>query len=106
MEYDLHHIENHPDFKGLKVNEGIPQPPPVSEDSVRRFLQKRKKPLTAEEYTVGILNGDIPLLSKAVTLVESSRPDHQEVAREIISRCLPHSGRSVRVGITVVPGAG
>ena len=106
MEYDLHHIENHPDFKGLKVNDGIPQPPPVSEDSVRRFLQKRKKPLTAEEYTVGILNGDIPLLSKAVTLVESSRPDHQEVAREIISRCLPHSGRSVRVGITGVPGAG
>lgn len=106
MKNDSHHIENHPDFKGLKVNEGIAQPPPVNEDSVRRFLQKRKKPLSAEGYAEGVLRGDITLLSKAVTLVESSRPDHQQVAREIIRLCLPHSGRSVRVGITGVPGAG
>ncbi len=106
MKYDAHHIENNPDFKGLKVNEGIAKPPSVSEDSVQRFLQRRKEPLSAEMYTEGILNGDIPVLSKAVTLVESSRTDHQQVAREIIRLCLPHSGRSVRVGITGVPGAG
>ena len=106
MKYDSHHIENHPDFKGLKVNEGIDQPPAVNEESVRRFLQKRKKLMSAEEFTDAILNGDIPVLSKAVTLVESSRPEHQEIAREIIRRCLPYSGNSVRVGITGVPGAG
>ena len=106
MKYDSHHIENHPECKGLKVNEGIDQPPAVNEESVRRFLQKRKKLMSAEEFTDAILNGDIPVLSKAVTLVESSRPEHQEIAREIIRRCLPYSGNSVRVGITGVPGAG
>ena len=100
------HIENHPGFIGLKVNEGIEQPAPVSEDSVKRFLQKRKRQHTPDEYVEGILKGDITLLSKAVTLVESSRADHQSVAREVITKCLPYSGKSIRVGITGVPGAG
>ncbi len=106
MKSDSHHIENHPDFKGLKVNEGVEQPPVVNEDSVRRFLQKRRKSISVEEYVGGILEGNIPLLSQAVTMVESSRPDHQSMAREIIGQCLPHSGQSLRVGITGVPGAG
>ena len=100
------HIENNPDFKGLKVNEGIEQPAPVSEESVKRFLQNRKKKHSANEYVEGVLNGDITMLSKAVTLVESSKPEHQLLAREVVSRCLPYSGKSVRIGITGVPGAG
>ena len=62
--------------------------------------------MTVEEYVEGILKGNMPVLSQAVTLVESSRPDHQELAREILRQCLPYSGKSVRVGITGVPGAG
>ncbi len=46
------------------------------------------------------------ILSQAVTLVESSRPDHQEKAQAIIEQCIPYSGNSIRVGITGVPGAG
>jgi len=106
MKQQSSHIENHPDYKGLKVNEGIEQPAPVSEESLKRFLQKRKKHLSADEYVEGILKGDITLLSKAVTLVESARPDHRLIAGEIISRCLPYSGKSLRIGITGVPGAG
>jgi LAO/AO transport system kinase len=106
MKKSTKHIENHPDFIGLKVNEGIEQPAPVSEDSVRRFLQKKRRQHTPDEYLEGILKGDITLLSKAVTLVESSRPDHQLIAREVITKCLPYSGKSIRVGITGVPGAG
>jgi len=106
MKFDDHHIENHSDFKGLKVNAGIEQPPSVSEDSVKRFLQKRKRQLSADAYVEGILNGNIPLLSQAVTMVESSKPEHQVIAQEIIRRCLPYSGKSIRVGITGVPGAG
>lgn len=45
-------------------------------------------------------------LSKAVTLVESLAPAHQQLAREVIEKCLPHSGKSRRIGITGVPGAG
>ncbi len=106
MKQQSSHIENHPEYKGLKVNEGIEQPAPVSEESLKRFLQKRKKHLSADEYVEGILKGDITLLSKAVTLVESARPDHRLIAGEIISRCLPYSGKSLRIGITGVPGAG
>jgi LAO/AO transport system kinase len=74
--------------------------------SVRSFLGKKRTIFPAEDYVSGILGGDTTLLSRAVTLVESSRPDHQKVAREIISKCLQHSGKSVRIGITGVPGVG
>ena len=46
------------------------------------------------------------MLSQAVTLVESVNPGHQAKAQEVIDKCLPHSGRSVRIGISGVPGAG
>ena len=101
-----HHPENDPEYKGLNVNSGIDQPDSVSHDSVKRFLDKKRKVLSPEAYVEGILNGDITLLSKAVTLVESSKKEHQQVAQEIIKQCLPHSGKSVRVGITGVPGVG
>ena len=101
------HIENDPEFGGLTVNEGIEPLPSVSEDSVKRFLKnKKKKTLSVAQYVDGILNGDITILSQAVTLVESSKPDHQEIAQEIIVKCLPFSGNSVRIGITGVPGVG
>lgn len=105
-EKDTHHIENNPEFEGLKVNQGIEQPAPVSNASVKRFLKKKRKLLSADEYVKGILAGDITLLSKAVTLVESAKPDHQKLAQKVIEQCLPHSGNSIRVGITGVPGVG
>lgn len=46
------------------------------------------------------------LLSRAITLIESSRNDHQELAQEIIEGCLPHAGNSIRIGVTGVPGVG
>jgi LAO/AO transport system kinase len=102
----VEHIENNSEYKGLKVNKGIQPPEIVNNDSVRRFLTKKRKLLPADEYVNGILKGDIPLLSRAVTLVESSKPEHQKIAQEIIEKCLPHSGNSLRVGITGVPGVG
>lgn len=101
-----HHIENDPNFKGLKVNEGIPRPESVSHESVKRFLNKSRNLLPVNNYVSGILSGDITLLSKAVTLVESANAKHQQLAQEIITKCLPHSGNSIRVGITGVPGVG
>ena len=102
-----HHIENNPEYLGLNVNQGIEPLPPVNEDSVRRFLKnKRKNTLSVQQYVDGILKGDITILSQAVTLIESSRPEHQEIAQEIIVKCLPFSGNSIRIGITGVPGVG
>lgn len=100
------HFENESGFQGLKVNDGIAQPESVNSESVKRFLNKNRNLLPAGDYVEGILRGDITLLSKAVTLVESSNPKHQEIAQEIIKLCLPHSGKSVRIGITGVPGVG
>jgi LAO/AO transport system kinase len=100
------HFENNSDFKGLKVNEGIQQPDSVSNNSVKQFLTKNRKLLSVEEYVNGIVKGDVAILSKAVTLVESSNIKHHEIAQQIISKCLPYSGNSVRIGITGVPGVG
>ncbi|MFW6370373.1 MAG: methylmalonyl Co-A mutase-associated GTPase MeaB [Bacteroidota bacterium] len=100
------HIENNPEYKSLNVNQGIEQPGPVDNHSVKRFLGKKRKLLPVNDYVSGILDGNVALLSKAVTLVESSRPEHQEIAQQVILKCLPYSGHSVRIGITGVPGVG
>ncbi len=100
------HPENNPEYKGLKVNRGIEKMPTVNPDAAKNFINRKRTLLTADEYVTGIINGDIIILSRAVTLVESSRSDHQVIAQEIITKCLPYSGRSIRIGITGVPGAG
>jgi LAO/AO transport system kinase len=101
------HIENEEHYKGLTVNRGIVHPESFNENSVKRFLKNKKKAgLSADASVKGILEGNITILSQAVTMVESSRKDHQEIAQEIIFKCLPYSGKSVRIGITGVPGVG
>lgn len=101
----MEHPENNEAYKGLTVNKGIEQP-----STVNPYLKNRKRPqrrqFTVGEYVEGILKGDITVLSQAVTLVESLRPEHQAVAQEVIEKCLPYSGNSIRVGISGVPGAG
>jgi LAO/AO transport system kinase len=58
------------------------------------------------DYITGIRSGNIALLSRAITLVESTLPAHQELAEQIVEQCLPFTGNSVRIGITGVPGVG
>ncbi len=71
-------------------------------------MLKGTKPglLTAKEYAEGIKSGNRTILSKAITLIESSLPKHQKLADDIMELCLPFSGNSIRVGITGVPGVG
>ena len=97
------HPENDPQYKGLTVNKGIAQPPSVNPYMVR---VKRKRTLTSGEYVEGILKGDISILGQAVTLVESTLPEHYALSQEVIEKCLPYASRSARIGITGVPGAG
>jgi LAO/AO transport system kinase len=54
----------------------------------------------------GILQGNRVILSQAITLIESTRLDHQDIAQEVIEACLPHAGKSLRIGITGTPGVG
>lgn len=67
--------------------------------------RQRHEP-TVEEFVEGIRSGDRRLLSRAITLVESSRPEHEKLAHEILDRCLGSGGDSIRVGVTGAPGAG
>ena len=101
----MEHPENSEEYKGLTVNKGIEQP-----SIVNPYLKLRKKPRRREfsvgEYVEGIVKGDVTVLSQAVTLVESVKPEHQAIAQEVIEKCLPYSGNSMRIGISGVPGAG
>ncbi len=99
----MEHPENDSQYTGLTVNSGVVQPPIVNP----YLTKKRRKPLPpASELVEGILKGDVTMLSRAVTLVESLAHDHYALAQEVIEKCLPYSGNSRRIGITGVPGAG
>ena len=68
---------------------------------------RKKKPLPdPEAYLEGIRAGDRVLLGQAITLVESQKPEHAPLARQLVEACLPLSGRSIRIGITGSPGVG
>ena len=101
--YKSEHPENDPAYKGLSVNQGVDKAPVVN--PYRQQKIKREQ-YTADQFVAGILKGNITMLSQAVTLVESSLPEHQLIAQEVIVKCLPHAGKSIRLGITGVPGAG
>jgi len=90
----------------MRVNKGIEKPPSINKDAVEAFVKKRQKLLTADQYVDGILSADRVILSKAITLIESSLPQHYDFAQKIIERCMPYSGNSIRIGITGVPGVG
>ena len=100
----MEHPENNAEYKGLTVNGGVEQPSIINPYLKRNRYRRRE--LSAAEMVEGIVRGDVTVLSQAVTLVESVNPDHQAKAQEVIEKCLPYSGRSVRVGISGVPGAG
>lgn len=101
----MEHPENSDEYKGLTVNKGIEQPSTVNPYLKSHHLPRRRE-LSVPDYVEGILRGDVTILSRAVTLVESVRPEHQALAQEVIEKCLPYSGNSVRIGISGVPGAG
>lgn len=74
--------------------------------SLNPALRPRSRSIDADALREGILQGDQLQLSRAITLVESSRPDHQQLARELVEACLPHSGQSTRLAVTGAPGVG
>ena len=59
-----------------------------------------------EYYTQGVVSRNRLVMAKTITLIESTLPAHQEMARAVMDRLLPHTGKAVRLGITGVPGAG
>ena len=99
--YEKEYLDHHHD-SALNVTEGVESQPVVNP----YFVRKKRRSMSTDEYVQGILDGNITILAQAITLIESNNPQHYAQAQEIIERCLPHSGKSVRIGITGVPGAG
>jgi len=98
----MNHPENSQEYKGLQVNSGVTSAPTVNPYRRRHAAVN----LSVNDYVEGIRKGDVSILGRAVTLIESMAESHQSIAQEVIEKCLPYSGHSRRVGITGVPGAG
>ena len=90
----------------LKEQEGVSQPEITNTSSIKNIKQKRKAQPTVDALVEDILKGDITALSRAITLVESKNTSHLEKANTIIKSCLPYANKSIRIGITGVPGVG
>ena len=102
--YALENNTNKP--SALNEKSGITAPESVSSVVVKNIRQRRTVQPSADDLTKGILNSNITSLSRAITLVESTNMDHLTKANSIINACLPHANKSIRIGITGVPGVG
>ncbi len=90
----------------LTEKDGISQSEITNKSSIENIQQKRKTQPSINELVSQILEGNITALSRAITLVESTNPYHLKKANTIIKHCLPFANKSVRIGITGVPGVG
>ncbi|HAJ98558.1 MAG TPA: methylmalonyl Co-A mutase-associated GTPase MeaB [Bacteroidales bacterium] len=90
----------------LRVNPGIEQPASINNDALRKYKSRKKSVMNADDFVDGVLSGNRVVLSRAITLVESALDAHYRLAQQVIEKCLPHSGQSLRIGITGVPGVG
>ena len=90
----------------LFVNKGIEQPSSVNDELIIKYKKNKIQLEAVDFYLKGIFEGSITHLSRAITLIESTLPEHQELGQQIIEKCTPFSGKSLRIGITGVPGVG
>jgi LAO/AO transport system kinase len=92
--------------KALQEKKGIATPDILSSKAAKAIQEKRSKTPSVETLTKGILLGNVTSLSQAITIIESTAKKHRETAEEIIKSCLPNANKSIRIGITGVPGVG
>ncbi|MFP5471764.1 MAG: methylmalonyl Co-A mutase-associated GTPase MeaB [Bacteroidia bacterium] len=80
--------------------------PQQRKEIISKIKEHSSKLLTAGDYFNGIKKGDVSVLGQAITLIESSLEKHRTIAETLIEKCLLISGKSIRIGITGVPGVG
>lgn len=90
----------------LSEQEGISTSEITNAKAVSKLKAKRKSKRDTQDLINSLLDGNITALSQAITIIESKHTKHQEQAHQIIKACLPHANKSVRIGITGVPGVG
>lgn len=90
----------------LKESEGVSNPETTNASSIAKIKSNRKGLPDVDTLFSGILNHDISALSRSITLIESTNPKHTQLANILLKQCLPHTSKSIRIGITGVPGVG
>lgn len=93
--------ENAGDQYAVRVVKGV-----EATESNHKENHIKRKEISIDDYVNGVLKSDRNILGRAITLIESNNPSHHDTAQEVLKKLLPHSGKSLRIGITGVPGAG
>ncbi|WP_309087605.1 methylmalonyl Co-A mutase-associated GTPase MeaB [Domibacillus sp.] len=86
--------------KSNTSHDGMTVPPP------KRFRKKNRPLPEPASLAAAVRSGSVTDLAKAITCIESSTPAHFEYSEQLLQLLLPHTGNSIRIGITGVPGAG
>ena len=86
--------------------EGIEQPKTLSTEAAEKLKKARKQKQTIPDLISELIVGNKTALSRAITIIESTATKHQSQAKQLIEGCLPNANKSVRIGITGVPGVG
>ncbi len=88
--------------KGLSTNSDVHSPGSINPG----YRKKTGSRLSANDFVKGIRKGDRTVLSRAITLIESSKAEDRSLGEEVLEMCLPFTGNSVRIGVTGFPGSG
>ena len=84
----------------VNIIKGIDNKLPIAKKEIKT------KKITEEEYVKGVIVDNRNILARCITLIESNSEKHRITSEKILSKLLPHSGNSIRIGISGVPGAG
>lgn len=90
----------------LSTKKGVVKPQNILKSSIKRIQNNKAKNISISHYVKNITKGDVSFLSRGITLVESQNSDNTKKATQLLEACLPYANKSVRIGITGVPGVG
>ncbi|MDA9343787.1 methylmalonyl Co-A mutase-associated GTPase MeaB [Algibacter sp.] len=90
----------------IHKKEGVSISEITNASSIKSIKDKRKAEIDVDALVTSILKKDVTALSRAITLIESKNTKHKNIADTILKKCLPHANKSIRIGITGVPGVG
>jgi GTPase len=90
----------------LSTKKGVVKPNSIHKSLIKKIKQNKTAQPSVKSFVNNIVKGDISYLSRAITLVESQNNTHHKKAMQLLEACLPFTNKSVRIGITGVPGVG
>ncbi len=95
-----------PNKSALNVMPGAASPGSINPRHKKGLPRKKRPSYSCQDYVDAIFKGDCVMLGQAITLIESTTHSHQQLAQDILNTVLPRTGKSLRIGITGVPGVG